>query len=263
MIQFKRCDLNLSKVALILNVISCTLRLVYIGLPSRAVYGSLESGTVTLVAVVLVYTSISLWLASTLLVVGFWYDAICKEMKVNLTQVTRMVVIGVSVVVALFTIVGMIMILIGLLSIGLVLILVPLIVTLIILIVYTVKIYQAKHLDGKNEEKRRWTVTVFIVLEVVWSIYIIALVITPAFNADVMVTFSIIPSILYRLCEAAISLLLMLMFDHRLRTIRRLFGKEMVSKTEPSTGTTRSNPEGAIAKDDTASTLSSQTIDVN
>lgn len=220
--KFSECRLNVMFIAMILNIIACSLRIVYLVLPTRAVYGAIESNAVTLSSTFLVYASISLWLAATLLVIGFWHDALCNGMNTVLTTHTRTMVITTSTIVFIFMVVGMIFILSGSLIVGLLIVLVPLVITIIVLIVYSVKINRIKDVVGANNKKKRWASLIFNLLNGTWILYIVSLMITPAFNSDSVAAYSIIPSILYRLCEGVISILLMLLFDHRARVLRSL-----------------------------------------
>lgn len=225
-ISKKTFTFNLATVSIMFNAVACALRLAYVSLPSRSVHQAIEAENITFAQIVLVHTAISLWMTTTLLVKGFWYDLFRKMQNRDITARTTAIVSSMSGLVLVGTIAGMIMIVIipGANVIGLLIILVVLISAVIMMVVYTHKVrIGSKDITGTNKHKISWTVKTFISLDVLWSLYVFANILTSVLSSSGSAPLNIIPDIMFRLCECGIVFCIMLLLDYNFNSIKYVF----------------------------------------
>jgi hypothetical protein len=218
-----RLGLNLSSVALILHVISTVIRLVYLWIPSRSVLLLPQSALITNVSIVLVYTYIALEMIICIICVSFWYDALSKIEKVQITSRTRWFVGVGSSSFLIGSIIGMILIIMGNVL-GSILVLVPMlgnIIGIFATLMLLSKIDVTVFTKG-NLERRNWAISSNISALVFWFLYFLSMLSIPIFNMLNLVYWQILPDLLFRVCEIGILLSINVLLDFKFKSILRL-----------------------------------------
>lgn len=239
---------NLSTVGLGLSSLGFVLRLAYIVMPSRSVWGNIEPAPVTLVNVVLVYSVTCAWLTTCLLALGFWHDALTHKLKPQLKTRTKYIIIAISLIFLILTITGMVIILNGQILPGTFCILIPTFIVIVVMIVYTIKI---KHMRGQfsitNAMRKRWIEDILSALCALWSFYFFALILYPIMSIVGKTDLIIIPSALYRILESAIAPLLVAIFDTRCLSLRNVSSKIKLDQKFDGTSNTPQSTENPFS----------------
>lgn len=220
-----RLTINLSTIGIGISSLGYFLRMIYLVMPSRSVWGNIEPSAATLTNVFLVYSVLSLWLTTGTLAVGFWHDALTNTINPELKTRTKYFIVITSIIVFICTITGMILIFNRMIIQGSLCVLIPLFIVISLMIVYLVKIKRIKgNFSKSNQERKRWVERRMITLIVLWSIYLVGLIINPIIGMSGRSELQIVPSATYRLVEICIAPTLMAIFDTHLRSLKRFFG---------------------------------------
>lgn len=235
-IKNKKLKINLSNGSILMNSIACILRIILLWYPSRNVLGSIETESTIYVQIILVHTAISIWMSTSLLIMGFWYDIFKKFGNEKITKKTTIIVLCISVSIFIGTIVGMSLILLvqnGNVY-GLLLILLLILICIITMSIFTHKIRKVgMSVSNKNKSKVRWTVRVFISLIVAWSVYFFSNILLVLLVGAREVY--IIPDMLFRLCECFIAILIMMANDYNFNSIRNIISCGKIENTISTT----------------------------
>lgn len=264
----KKLVANLSLCALILNFLANCIVVSNIWVSWGTVQLSESELYIILIpAIILAYSPTILWMASTSLIAGFWYEVLTKNMQDKFPKRTKILVITFSVIICICAIVGMCVILANFqyYGIGFALIFGPLIIDIVVTTIVSAKVVNVSinDLSGLNKEKKRWVSSFLIAISVVWILCIIAIGLSLVFTYSVGAKYGVIASTLFAVCEGVISILLMMLLDHHIKSVRNLvLAKAFPDVAMPATITTRTRTIKSSA-DSTPRTPSTDSVTVD
>jgi len=221
---------NLSMASLCMTVFANIILVAYIWIPQNVfVITDTNIYLVGILVVVLVFPYFVLTLGSTNLIAGFWLEVLTRKIteKHKLAQTTKKVVICFCVGTIVSAIIGMCIAIANFQYIWLayIFILGPLIINIIATFIISIIIacIDTKNMNQKNIDKHSWVTKILIPISVLWFLCIIGSLISLSFNAaNIPRQYSIIPSAINSIFECTISLLLMLLFDYRFKSVQRV-----------------------------------------
>jgi hypothetical protein len=250
--KINKLNWNLALTAMFLNFLANLILISYIWIPGDSIEINQNNLYVIVIfAIVLVYSPTVLWLASTNLIVGFWFGVLNKKVHEKLSPCTKILVITSSISIIVLAIVGICIALfdIALIILAVVLILAPLVIAIIIAFVISIRVISINinNLSSRNIDKKRWVSTMLMIICSSWIICVLLLIISLVISTTSYENYSYVISFLLIVCEGLISILLMLLFDYKLESIRRVVLSNFMSldstntSTKTATTSTRTN----------------------
>jgi len=206
---------KLSNLVLVLILVAFLIKLGAIFFDYTRLFIFNNSNTVTLFAqVVLRIIPISLWLAASALILGFWFDVLKKKLLPTMAKRTRVICIcGASLM--LLQIPGFALLSAGRIgaTIGALLVILPYFVNIIGLVVISILIGRRsnKKLSIPNAAKKSFAIKKLIIIDVAWVAYVL-LFVCIIFAVNVSSAYWVF-IVLSSLCEVLISVLLVLLVD--------------------------------------------------
>jgi hypothetical protein len=258
--QQGRLRASLALAALLLNVVASIAQGVWSWLPPGTVPVSDETLYVVAVTeIVLAYSPTVLLYASTNLFVGFWFEALTRNLPPRQQELcTIRLVVGSSFAIMLLAIAGMVTVLVNLalLPVAIGLIFAPLAVGVLITTGITIRIgrIQSPAMNPSTLQKRRWVLSRFIAICVCWNGAVLAIILALVVGSSASYVFSAT----FALLECAISIFLLLVSDFRGHALRRQLcaGREearasAVSVPGPMSATTQTSAASSTTATDT------------
>lgn len=215
---------TLSGIATTLNFLGALVRFSWLVFPgNELVPFIIMTGPLFIADGVLVVTTIVLWMSASIISVVYWYEGWRNSLKYSnpkVTKITKIVLIAVMVALLILGLVGILYIR-TITPYGNYVYLAPLIALTLTLIGMTILIsrsIQVEQLPEKFILLHKWEMRMFISLCIPWTIYCITL---PNYR-NLYDPAIILALVIFRFCEISISVILMMIVDYRVITLRRI-----------------------------------------
>lgn len=231
---------NLVSFLLYSTIVAIIIRMIYNWSPSVTMLEQKQTYTISLIKVILSFLSISLMLALSTVIAGFWNDIL--NMKRKISSKNKIIVILSALSEFVIPLIGSILILYEIESIGIVLTLIPYIINIGILIYYMIKINSTDKTDyASNINKIKWMFKYLSILLISWIVYVILFICTSIIFSTGNDKYLIITLSLYKVCNISITFSIISLIDYDFRSLKILFcSKENIETSKSSKMTTTS-----------------------
>ena len=219
--------LTLSLISMLLITLANLIQLSYIWIPQDAVHITDQNISLIMIfGIVLAYSPTVVWLASTSLLVGFWYELLTKRLnQKGSAYITKILVIATSIGLIVFAVAGMLVVIadIDLILVAAALIFLPLIIAIIITSAVAFRIFRL-NTSGLSDviiEKQRSMSKIFAIVCTLWLICIVLIFVSLGISYTSAKPDGYIITNNFMFLEGTIPLLLMLANDWNCGSFRR------------------------------------------
>jgi hypothetical protein len=214
---------SLAGVALLIDIVSIILRIIWIVLPSvELVPYAPNHGPLYYIGGILVAMPMALWCVASALVIVYWYDGLRNSLtnaKPGVTRTTKISLIVISTILFMMSIIGLSLSISGI-TLGYLVYYIPVCVFILGIGIVTLLTKLISNVDGLAQHivaRNQWNLRMFMGICVLWVIFCAAL----GIYKYVPPLASIVNIIIFRGTEIGVSILIICTIDYRLHILRR------------------------------------------
>lgn len=238
---------NLSTIVILLNSLAALLRIIYMWVPSKAVY---DISSPILVRTILNYVSLALNVVASALLIAFWYEVLKAKMRLKTHFRTKAFAIFFAVLMVVGLIPGIVFIAHDSIFIGIVFIVTPIFTNSVFIFGVVLYMFNVKHelMSAKNTSRKDWVLRWLLVLCFSWLGFMTALILTVVMG-DLSETFRIIPQTILQLSYVMISFSIVGSLDFKWFSLRKhhtILTQSSSSKTQKTKSLTEIAQESGV-----------------